>query len=40
MDEFLGSLREPEKDLSDRTCYNIMQAISTFLLKNGIGGFA
>lgn len=37
IEEFLGFLREHEKDLSDRTCYNIMQAVSTFLLKNSIG---
>ena len=29
-------LRKHPKDLSDRTCYNIMQAVSTFLLQYGI----
>ena len=33
---FRRFLRNHKKDLSDRTCYNIMQAVSTFLIKNGI----
>jgi integrase len=33
---FRRFLREHRKDLSDRTSYNIMQAVSTFLLRNGI----
>ena len=33
---FRHFLREHPKDLSDRTCYNIMQAVSTFLLQYGI----
>jgi hypothetical protein len=33
---FRRALREHKKDLGDRTCYNIMQAVSTFLLRNGI----
>jgi integrase len=33
---FRRFLREHKKDLSDRTSYNIMQAVSTFLLRNGI----
>lgn len=32
---FRRFLLSHEKDLKDRTCYNIMQAVSTFLLKNG-----
>ena len=32
---FRRSLREHKKDLSDRTSYNVMQAVSTFLLRNG-----
>jgi hypothetical protein len=39
-DQFLKAfrrfLREHSDDLSDRTCYNIIQAVSTFLLRNGI----
>jgi integrase len=39
-DQFLKAfrrfLREHAKDLGDRTSYNIMQATSTFLLRNGI----
>jgi len=31
---FRRFLRKHRKDLSDRTCYNIMQAVSTFLLRN------
>jgi len=34
---FRRFLRNHKKDLSDRTCYNIMQAVSTFLIKNGSG---
>jgi integrase len=34
--EFLAFLRSHESDLSDRTCFNILQAVSTFLLRNGI----
>jgi integrase len=38
-EEFIKAFRRfllsHEKDLKDRTCYNIMQAVSTFLLKNG-----
>ena len=38
--EFIKGLRrfhrKHPKDLSDRTCYNIMQAVSTFLLQYGI----
>ncbi len=33
---FRRFLRNHKKDLSDGTCYNIMQAVSTFLIKNGI----
>jgi integrase len=33
---FRRFLRQHPKDLADRTCYNIMQAASTFLLRNGI----
>ncbi len=33
---FRRFLRKHPKDLSDRTCYNIMQAVSTFLLQYGI----
>ena len=32
---FRRFLRNHKKNLSDRTCYNIMQAVSTFLIKNG-----
>jgi integrase len=32
---FRRSLRKHEKDLGDRTCYNIIQAVSTFLLRFG-----
>jgi integrase len=32
---FRRFLRKHEKDLGDRTCYNIMQSVSTFLLRNG-----
>ena len=32
---FRRSLRKHEKDLGDRTCYNIVQAVSTFLLRFG-----
>jgi len=35
--EFLAFLRCHERDLGDRTCYTIVQAVSTFLLHNGIG---
>ena len=34
---FRRFLQDHENDLSDRTCYNVMQAVSTFLLKNGVG---
>lgn len=34
--KFRRFLYEHENDLADRTSYNIMQAVSTFLLKNGI----
>jgi integrase len=33
---FRRFLRKHKKDFSDRTCYNIMQAVSTFLLHYGI----
>jgi integrase len=33
--DFRGFLRKHPKDLGDRTCYNIMQAVSTFLIRNG-----
>lgn len=33
---FRRFLRQHSKDLGDRTCYNIMQAVSTFLLRSGI----
>ena len=33
---FRRFLRKHPKNLSDRTCYNIMQAVSTFLLSNDI----
>lgn len=40
-DEFMKAfrrfLRRHPKDLSDRTSYNIMQAVSTFLLRHNIG---
>ncbi len=32
---FRRFLHDHEKDLSDRTSYNILQAVSTFLIKNG-----
>ena len=32
---FRRYLRKHKKDLGDRTCYNIMQAVSTFLLRFG-----
>jgi hypothetical protein len=32
---FRRFLRKHESDLGDRTCYNIMQGVSTFLLRNG-----
>jgi len=32
--KFLRFLREHPKDLGDRTCYNIMQAVSTFLIRH------
>lgn len=35
--KFLAFLRTHKSDLGDRTCYNILQAVSTFLLRNGIG---
>ena len=34
---FRRFLLNHEKDLSDRTSYNIMQAVSTFLIRNGSG---
>ena len=34
---FRRFLLHHEKDLGDRSCYNIMQSVSTFLLKNDIG---
>jgi len=34
--KFRRFLLQHPKDLRDRTCYNIMQAVSTFLLRNGI----
>lgn len=34
---FRRFLRQHKRDLGDRSCYNIMQAVSTFLLRNGIG---
>ena len=34
---FRRFLRKHENDLSDRSCFNIMQAVSTFLNTNGIG---
>jgi integrase len=34
---FRHFLREHDKDLGDRTSYNILQAVSTFLIKNGSG---
>jgi hypothetical protein len=37
MEEFRRFLLKHKKDLSDRTSYNIMQAVSTFLIKNGNG---
>jgi integrase len=36
IEQFLAFLRCHEGDLGDRTCYNILQAVSTFLLRNGI----
>jgi hypothetical protein len=33
--DFRRFLREHPKDLGDRTCYNIIQAFSTFLIRNG-----
>jgi hypothetical protein len=35
--QFLAFLRRHKSDLGDRTCYNIIQAVSTFLLRDGIG---
>lgn len=35
--DFRRFLQNHKKDFSDRTSYNIMQAVSTFLLKNNIG---
>jgi integrase len=32
---FRSVLRKHKKDLGDRTCYNIVQAVSTFLIRNG-----
>src|ERR1039458_849369 len=32
--KFRRFLRKHKKDLGDRTCYNIVQAVSTFLLRN------
>ena len=42
MEQFLAFLRhhkdkKHKKDLGDRSCYNILQAVSTFLLTHGIG---
>lgn len=34
---FRRFLRNHKKNLSDRTCYNIMQSVSTFLIRNGNG---
>ena len=33
---FRRFLREHDNDLGDRTCHNIVQGVSTFLLRNGI----
>lgn len=35
IERFRSFLLKHKKDLSDRTSYNIMQAVSTFLIKNG-----
>lgn len=35
IERFRSFLLEHEKDLADRTSYNIMQAVSTFLIKKG-----
>jgi hypothetical protein len=37
MQAFLAFLRTHDSNRGDRTCYNILQAVSTFLLRYGIG---
>jgi integrase len=37
IEEFRGFLLKHKKDLADRSCYNIMQAVSTFLVRNENG---